>query len=439
MSGTANDPIAGPDRDRANHLEEWKIARGTMQFFDDKLYDLRKYGFGLVTALLAAEGVLIGTTSGGSDVDPPIRFAVFAVTLLLILGVHFIDQNYRVSQQVINMRAVVLERKLNLELSETITARYKAGDIRLRIQSLYGFFLASVIVLAYFSLRPDWIYVAALIGVLAGGVVLTLTFHPSTRVRKYLGDWTISPLKCSPGDDVTITLTNLSELFGIRKPEPIVFDQGATIWHMAKEGGGKEIPKKAVNRISIPDSHTWTLTREHFNEGPGTYQLRPDGWTGPLHRRIIVSDNTEEEKGNKELIRQAFRDRNLFSGNTDKVRSWCEQYCAPTCIHHNLSQGDLNREKTIEYLVTLVSAFPDSSKAIDGMVAEGDKVTVRYTIRGTHKGTFGRIAATGRQVSIKGSDIFKIEGRTILEWWEFPDYLGLMSQLGAIPNTAPKT
>jgi steroid delta-isomerase-like uncharacterized protein len=144
-------------------------------------------------------------------------------------------------------------------------------------------------------------------------------------------------------------------------------------------------------------------------------------------------------EGNKELVRQVIKDRNEFAGDAAKVRSWCEKYCAPRYIHHNLARGDLNREQMMQYFVTLMSAFPDFNKSIDDMVAEGDKVVVRYTIQGTHKGTFGGIPATGKHVSIKGSDIFKLEGTRILEWWEFPDYLGLMTQLGAIPSTKRKT
>ena len=144
-------------------------------------------------------------------------------------------------------------------------------------------------------------------------------------------------------------------------------------------------------------------------------------------------------KGNKELVRQVIKDRNEFAGDATKVRSWCEKYCAPGYIHHNLARGDMNREQMMQYFVELMSAFPDFNKSIDDMVAEGDKVVLRYTIEGTHKGTFAGIPATGKHVSIKGNEIYKIEGRKILEWWDFADYLGLMTQLGVVSGAAPKT
>jgi steroid delta-isomerase-like uncharacterized protein len=148
---------------------------------------------------------------------------------------------------------------------------------------------------------------------------------------------------------------------------------------------------------------------------------------------------TMSTEGNKELVRQVIRDRNGFAGDAAKVCSWCEKYCAAGYIHHNLARGDMGREQMTQYFIELMSAFPDFNKSIDDMVAEDDKVAVRYTIQGTHKGTFGKISATGKHVSIKGSEVYKIEGRKILEWWDFADYLGLMTQLGAIPSTRPGT
>jgi predicted ester cyclase len=70
----------------------------------------------------------------------------------------------------------------------------------------------------------------------------------------------------------------------------------------------------------------------------------------------------------------------------------------------------------IQYLVALMSTFPDFHKSTNDMVAEADKVVVRSTLQGTHKGTFAGIPTTGKHALIKGSEIFKIEGTKILEW-----------------------
>ena len=143
-------------------------------------------------------------------------------------------------------------------------------------------------------------------------------------------------------------------------------------------------------------------------------------------------------KQNKELVRQIIRERNEFAGDADKVRSWGEKYYAPGYIYHNLIEGDMNRKQLVQYFVSLMSTMPDHNKSIDDMVAEGDKVVIRYTVQGTQKGAILGIPATGKHVSIKACDIYKIEGGKILEWWEFPDYLGAMTQIGAVISPPPK-
>ena len=142
---------------------------------------------------------------------------------------------------------------------------------------------------------------------------------------------------------------------------------------------------------------------------------------------------------NKELVRQFLKERNEFAGDAAKVRSWCEKYYAPSSVFHNLVRGDLNREQMVQYFVEIMSVMPDFYKSIDDMVAEGDKVVVRYKIQGTPKGTFGGLITNGKRILITASEIYKIGAGKILEWWEFPDYLGLYTQAGAILSAAPKT
>jgi predicted ester cyclase len=81
-------------------------------------------------------------------------------------------------------------------------------------------------------------------------------------------------------------------------------------------------------------------------------------------------------------------------------------------------------------------AFPDFKIIADDMLAEGDKVVTRYTIQGTHIGTFMGIAGKGKKLNIKGVQIDKIVDGKRVENWDFPDALGLLTQVGAIP--APK-
>jgi predicted ester cyclase len=66
-------------------------------------------------------------------------------------------------------------------------------------------------------------------------------------------------------------------------------------------------------------------------------------------------------------------------------------------------------------------------------VAEANQVAIWYTARGTHRGDFGAVRATGKTATWTGSDLFRFEGNTIVEAQFLDDSLGLMRQLGAVP------
>jgi predicted ester cyclase len=65
--------------------------------------------------------------------------------------------------------------------------------------------------------------------------------------------------------------------------------------------------------------------------------------------------------------------------------------------------------------------FPDLSITIKDVMAEGDRVAARVTMRGTHLGEFQGIAPTGKRVEVKAIDIFRISGGKIVEHWGHAD------------------
>ncbi len=80
-----------------------------------------------------------------------------------------------------------------------------------------------------------------------------------------------------------------------------------------------------------------------------------------------------------------------------------------------------------------LDAFPDARIDIEDMVAEGDKVVARIVLRGTHRGPFFGIPATGRQVVVPGIHLMRYADGKMVEHWSNSDDLGMMGQLGAIP------
>ena len=77
------------------------------------------------------------------------------------------------------------------------------------------------------------------------------------------------------------------------------------------------------------------------------------------------------------------------------------------------------------------ASFPDWHERVDDIVAEGDRVVIRFTSNGTHRGEFAGLAPTGRTVSIQEVAIFRLVDGKIAEQWGMPDIHGLMQQLGA--------
>lgn len=76
-------------------------------------------------------------------------------------------------------------------------------------------------------------------------------------------------------------------------------------------------------------------------------------------------------------------------------------------------------------------AFPDWQEHVDDIVVEGDRVAVRFTASGTHKGFFAGIPATGRKVTVKEVSFYRLSGGKIVEQWGMPDINGMRTQLRA--------
>jgi steroid delta-isomerase-like uncharacterized protein len=65
--------------------------------------------------------------------------------------------------------------------------------------------------------------------------------------------------------------------------------------------------------------------------------------------------------------------------------------------------------------------FPDLSITVEDVMADSDRVAVRVTMRGTHRGAFQGIAPTGKRVEVRAIDMFRISGGKIVEHWGHAD------------------
>ena len=111
-----------------------------------------------------------------------------------------------------------------------------------------------------------------------------------------------------------------------------------------------------------------------------------------------------------------------------------EVYDANYILHDPGNPGLAGLRELKGALIMYRTAFPDFHITIEELIAEGDKVIVRYTDRGTHKGDFMGIPPTGKRFTATGIGINRISGGKIVEGWANWDMLGLMQQLGILPQ-----
>jgi steroid delta-isomerase-like uncharacterized protein len=133
---------------------------------------------------------------------------------------------------------------------------------------------------------------------------------------------------------------------------------------------------------------------------------------------------------NKTLARRWFED--LFSrGNLDAAK----EIISADFVDHLPREEERSLEELKQYILMYRAAFPDIRDTVEELVAEGDKVVVRWTSRGVHQGEFMGVAPTGRHVTFTGMRLFRIAENKIAESWVNLDQLGLLEQLGiSIPS-----
>jgi steroid delta-isomerase-like uncharacterized protein len=114
---------------------------------------------------------------------------------------------------------------------------------------------------------------------------------------------------------------------------------------------------------------------------------------------------------------------------------------APDYIGHPSGPEQTVRgpEGVKEYIGRLRQGVPDLTMTVEDQLIDGDKVTTRWTARGTHDGELMGLDPTGRTATVTGITIQRIkDGRQIVEGWTSWDMLGLLHQLGAAPQAAPR-
>lgn len=120
----------------------------------------------------------------------------------------------------------------------------------------------------------------------------------------------------------------------------------------------------------------------------------------------------------------------MSEGKTEVI----DELCAPDFVDHDPLPGttaDLAGLK--DFVAQIRAAFPDMQVTADDIVAEGDRLAVRSTLRGTHEGDFMGIPGSGKKVEVSNYDFVRFENDQAAEHWGVIDSAALMEQIGMAP------
>jgi steroid delta-isomerase-like uncharacterized protein len=135
---------------------------------------------------------------------------------------------------------------------------------------------------------------------------------------------------------------------------------------------------------------------------------------------------------NKAIVRRLFEEP--WKGNLSVV----DELTASDYIGHDPALPEPLRgpEGVKEFVSTYLVAFPDARIQVEQQLAEGDLVATRWSARGTHEGELMDIEPTGKEVTVTGLTISRLEGGKIVEEFQNWDFSGMLRQIEAAPALA---
>lgn len=105
-------------------------------------------------------------------------------------------------------------------------------------------------------------------------------------------------------------------------------------------------------------------------------------------------------------------------------------------VEHDPLPGQAGGREGLRQRVEMLRTAFQAQFTIEDIIAESDKVVVRWTQRGTQVAGFLGMPATGKSFTIAGIDIHRLQGGKLAEHWHVVDLLAQMQQLGFIPAPA---
>ena len=142
----------------------------------------------------------------------------------------------------------------------------------------------------------------------------------------------------------------------------------------------------------------------------------------------MTEDNSAANKAVIMKIYEAFN-----TGNADAL----DNYIAEDAVDHAVDTMMTKKHGLAavkDWLLANKAAFPDTKLTVNAIAASGDTVLSYYTFTGTNSGMMMGMPPTNKSVSVDGVDIVVFKDGKVVEHWEVTDNLGMMKQLGMMPE-----
>jgi len=133
---------------------------------------------------------------------------------------------------------------------------------------------------------------------------------------------------------------------------------------------------------------------------------------------------------NTDIVRQ------YLDAFNDRDRSTLSDLLAEDVVEHGIHEELHGLDDILDFQQRHFDTFPDYSGETEAMVAEGDVVAVRYSVRGTHEGEYQDVEPTGKTAEWTGMAMYRVEDGRIAEIWLEEDRLGLLEQLEVVDPPA---
>jgi steroid delta-isomerase-like uncharacterized protein len=134
-------------------------------------------------------------------------------------------------------------------------------------------------------------------------------------------------------------------------------------------------------------------------------------------------------EANKSVVTR-FIDEVFLGGDFEAV----DELCSDDFTAHTWGPGPTGVAELKAAIERVNAGLSDATMRVDDMVAEDDRVVVRLTASATQTGPFMGIQATGKRYEIGEIHWFRLQDGRIAEHWHQADFLGMLRQLGAMPQ-----